>query len=243
MHSPTVDHDIHNRHAPRAGFSSVMYPNPLDKESYDLQQRRLEMFRGTPAKPLAFGGEQVSRANYAAVNSAWATWLLTLLAAIILGWVVFLVVNWQYAYYEHCAWSAAAQIKSAEEYQTTFCLAKNVTYTERTMRLVSKACIGAGNLVVEGGNIGKWNCFLSKNMAGLGNCTSFSFCRQLVHWIDEFVSHIALMLWCVLLFLAYKVMGRLRTKFVTTLSTAVDQTRSYCKSSGAQLPLTNLEPM
>jgi hypothetical protein len=177
-----------------------------------------------------------ARANYAATTSAWSAWILTVMAVVIVGWIAFLVVNWQLVHYTYCEQAAKREFVEAHDYRARHCENQNVAAVVRAERSAHADCIDAAKVIVHGADVSKWNCFLSIHMTGIGMCSSFEFCRQVIHWIDTFMMHFSLLLWCVLLFLVSTIIYRVRNIVVSSFNTAMRYTKSYYDSAADMMP-------
>ena len=165
------------------------------------------------------------------------------MAIVIVGWVAFLVVNWQLAHYAYCTQAADRDLAEAESFRAKHCENQNVTAVVRAARSAHADCVEAAQVIVHGAEVSKWNCFISIHMAGIGMCSSFEFCRQVIHWIDTFMMHFSLLLWCIVLFLVSTIIYRVRNIVVSSFNTAMRYTKSYYNTADELIPSREPAPV
>ncbi len=167
--------------------------------------------------------------NYAAVGSVWFAVGLRLFGIAVLAVIGYTMYQWEMSHYEYCAQAAVSEHLEAMTLRATHCEDRSVTQAVRASRAVTTQCINAARTIIDGDNIYKWNCFISKHMVGAGSCSSYPACAYVVEWIETIREDMYVILIFGSLFLLFKILTSTTSATSSVVNRAMIVTEAYRK--------------
>ncbi len=184
-----------------------------------------------------------SSVNYAALGSAWFSVVLRLFGLVVLGVIGYTMYQWEMSHYEYCSAAAVSEHKEAMSVRASHCEDQLVTQAVRASRAVTAQCIDAARTIIDGHNIYKWNCFISKHMIGAGSCSTYPACAYMVEWIETLREDIYVIAIFGTFFLAYKMVTSTGVATSQVMSRALEVTSAYRRKESGIIGHGELSPV